>query len=236
MVHGLSCPRHVGSSWVRDGPRVSCIGRRLLTTEHARPGKLPTHPPEAGSPSAGLLASLPQHGRLEAPGRCEKLELVEQSSVSRWSVRSSSQTESDTKGLVVDSGDGGEAGRASGPMFPKHLGQMDGASWGLGVSTAWECHLSARNPPAGGLGGAQGRVAAGGGWSRDELQGDCRVWLRGLQALTAVTSRKPRCTTRLGVEGVGIAFPPSPPLGPDRLHGGLWSENRHFGDQGKHYK
>ena len=61
----------------------------------------------------------------------------------------------------MDSGDGGEAGSESGPVFPKHLGQMDGASWGLGVSTAWESHLSAGNPPAGGLGGGQGRVAGG---------------------------------------------------------------------------
>ena len=79
-------------------------------------------------------------------------------------------------------------------------------------------------------------VGRGRGWSRDELQGDCSVWLRGLQALTAVSSSKPQCTMRLGVKGVDIALRPSPPLGPDRLHGGLWPENRHFGDQGKPYK
>ena len=67
----------------------------------------------------------------------------------------------------MDSGDGGEAGSAAGPAFPEHLGQMDGARWGLGDSAAWECHLSARNPSAGGLGGGLRE----GGWVRGRVRG-----------------------------------------------------------------
>ena len=29
-AHGLSCPRHVGSSQIRDQTHVSCIGRQIL--------------------------------------------------------------------------------------------------------------------------------------------------------------------------------------------------------------
>ena len=67
-------------------------------------------------------------------------------------------------------------------------------------------------PQLEGLGGPEGGWHVG-RWSRDELQGDRSVWLRGLQALTAVCSRKPRCTSRLGVEGVGIALPHLHPWG-----------------------
>ena len=30
VVHRLSCPRYVGSSWIRDWTHVSCAGRRIL--------------------------------------------------------------------------------------------------------------------------------------------------------------------------------------------------------------